>query len=59
MLQMHVNSINLVMQALQSRSLARLERTVMPMAENIADIHDRVNGDLGNKIDDLHRIIMA
>ncbi|KAK0841367.1 hypothetical protein LTS02_016865 [Friedmanniomyces endolithicus] len=59
MLQMHSNSINLVMQALQSRSLARLEKTVTPMAENIADIHERVNGDLGAKIDDLHRIIMA
>ncbi|TKA68549.1 hypothetical protein B0A55_08978 [Friedmanniomyces simplex] len=34
------NTINLVMQALQSRSLARLEKTVMPMAENIVDIHE-------------------
>lgn len=32
MLQMHTNSIALTMQALQSRSLARLERTVVPMA---------------------------
>lgn len=59
MLQMHTDTINLTMQALQSRSLARLEKTVMPMAENIAHIHDRVNGDLGHKIDDLHAIIMA
>lgn len=59
MLQMHTNSINLTMQALQSRSLSRLEKTVMPMAENIVSIHDRVNGDLGDKIDDLHRIIMS
>ncbi|KAK0779442.1 hypothetical protein LTR75_015343 [Friedmanniomyces endolithicus] len=48
------NTINLVMQALQSRSLARLEKTVMPMAENIVDIHELVHGDLGSKIDDLH-----
>ena len=59
MLHMHTNTINLTMQALQSRSLARLEKTVVPMAENISDIHSRVNGDLGEKIDDLHRIIMA
>ncbi|KAK5723257.1 hypothetical protein LTR15_004954 [Elasticomyces elasticus] len=58
-LMMHTNTINLVMQALQSRSLARLEKTVMPMAENIADIHQIVNGDLSTKIDDLHRIIMS
>jgi hypothetical protein len=58
-LQMHTNTINLTMQALQSRSLARLEKTVIPMAENIQLIHERVNGDLGDKIDDLHRIIMS
>ncbi|UJO18753.1 uncharacterized protein CLAFUR5_07098 [Fulvia fulva] len=59
MLQMHTSSINLTMQALQSRSLARLEKTVVPMAENIASIHDRAHGDLGEEIDDLHRIIMS
>lgn len=59
MLQMHTNTINLTMQALQSRSLARLERAVIPIAENINSIHERVNGDLGDKIDDLHRIIMS
>ena len=59
MLQMHTNTLNLTLQALQSRSLARLEKTVMPMAENIASIHDRVTGDLGDKIDDVHRIIMS
>ncbi|KAK4569907.1 hypothetical protein LTR86_002876 [Recurvomyces mirabilis] len=59
MLQMHTNTIQLTMQALQSRSLARLEKTVVPMAENIADIHQAVHGDLGGKIDDLHRLIMA
>ena len=58
MLQMHANTINLTMQALQTRSLERLEKTVIPMAENISSIHSRVNGDLGAKIDDLHEIIM-
>lgn len=59
MLQMHATSINLIMQALQSKSLSRLEKTVVPMAENILDIHQTVHGELGSKIDDLHRIIMA
>ncbi|KAK5166329.1 uncharacterized protein LTR77_008590 [Saxophila tyrrhenica] len=59
MLQMHTNTLSLTMQALQSRSLARLERAVLPIAENINSIHERVNGDLGDKIDDLHHIIMA
>lgn len=59
MLHMHTNTINLTMQALQSKSMARIERTVIPMAENVAAIHDRVNGDLGDKIDDLHRFIMT
>lgn len=58
-LHMHTNTITLTMQALQTKSLSRLERTVMPMAENVASIHERVSGDLGNKIDDLHRVIMA
>lgn len=59
MLQMHTNTITLTMQALQTKSLARLERIAVPMAENIASIHERVNGDLGKKIDDVHRVIMA
>lgn len=59
MLNVHTNSINLTMQALQSKSLARLEKMVLPMAENIASIHDRVNGDLGDKISDVHRFLMA
>lgn len=59
MLQMHTNTINLTIQALQSRSLARLEKTVIPMADNIQTIHERVNGDLGEKIEDVHRIIMS
>lgn len=58
-LQMHTNTISLTMQALQTKSLDRLERTVMPMAENVASIHERVHGDLGNKVDEVHRVIMA
>lgn len=59
MLQMHTNSINLTMQALQSRSLARLEKTVIPMADHIVSIRGCVNGAIGDKIDHLHLIIMS
>lgn len=59
MLHVHTSTINLTMQALQTRSLKRLEKVVMPMAENVASIHDRVNGDLGDKIDELHHIITS
>lgn len=59
MLHMHTSTINLTMQALQSKSLSRLEKVVVPVSEHVASIHDRVNGDLGEKIDDLHRVIMT
>lgn len=59
MLQMHTNSITLATEALQSRSVARLDQTVIPIAEFVATMHDRVDGDLGDKIDDLHHIIMS
>ncbi|OQO03560.1 hypothetical protein B0A48_10224 [Cryoendolithus antarcticus] len=61
MLQMHTNTINLTMQALQSRSLSRLERIAVPMAEKVDSIHDSVNGEsgIGKKVDELHALIMA
>ena len=59
MLQLHSDSINLTMQALQSRSAARIASTIVPVAMHIADVHDGVQGDLSEKIDDLHRIITA
>ncbi|KAI9823816.1 MAG: hypothetical protein M1826_007637 [Phylliscum demangeonii] len=39
MLQMHASSIQLTMQALQSGSLSRLERTVAPMAVQVDEVH--------------------
>ncbi|TKA82456.1 hypothetical protein B0A49_00056 [Cryomyces minteri] len=59
MLQMHTSTINLTMQALQSGSLSRLEETIMPMAQKVDDVHNRLNGDLGDKIEDVHRVVMA
>lgn len=57
MLQMHVDCIDLTMQALRSRSLARLEKTIVPMTQNVASIHDKLSGDLGQKISDIHAVI--
>ncbi|KAI9818418.1 MAG: hypothetical protein M1827_000477 [Pycnora praestabilis] len=59
MLHMHVASISLTMQALQSKSLSRLEQTIEPMAEKIDDVHNLVLGDLNTKIDDMHSFMMS
>ncbi|KAL1641610.1 hypothetical protein SLS58_005885 [Diplodia intermedia] len=59
MLHMHTSTITLTMQALQSRSLSRLEETVHPMAEKVDEIHSAVTGDLSDKIQDVHAIVMA
>ncbi|KAL0262240.1 hypothetical protein SLS55_003679 [Diplodia seriata] len=59
MLHMHTSTITLTMQALQSRSLSRLEETVHPMAEKVDEIHSAVTGDLSEKIQDVHAIVMA
>ncbi|KAF9631322.1 hypothetical protein BFW01_g2184 [Lasiodiplodia theobromae] len=59
MLHMHTSTINLTMQALQSKSLSRLEETVHPMAEKVDEIHSAVTGDLCDKIQDVHTIVLA
>ncbi|KAH7051252.1 hypothetical protein B0J12DRAFT_573240 [Macrophomina phaseolina] len=59
MLHMHTSTISLTMKALQSKSLARLEETVHPMAEKVDEIHSAVTGDLSDKIQDVHAIVMA
>ncbi|KKY20550.1 hypothetical protein UCDDS831_g04597 [Diplodia seriata] len=59
MLHMHTSTITLTMQALQSRSLSRLEETVHPMAEKVDEIHSAVTGDLSDKIQDVHAVVMA
>ncbi|KAF2490368.1 hypothetical protein BU16DRAFT_552854 [Lophium mytilinum] len=58
MLHMHMSTITLTMQALQSKSLSRLENTVTPMAEKIDDIHQQT-GDLAEKLEDIHSIVRA
>lgn len=57
MLQMHVDCIDLTMQALQSRSLTRLKKTVMPVSRNVASIHDKSSADLAQRIRDAHELI--
>lgn len=59
MLRMHTNCINQTVQALESGSLERLENTVMPMSENINTMRHQVNGDLGDKLEDLHKKIIS
>ncbi|KAF2474289.1 uncharacterized protein BDR25DRAFT_256055 [Lindgomyces ingoldianus] len=55
MLRMHTSSIALTMQAMQSKSLARLESVVAPMAEKIDKIHHRT-GSLGEQLEEVRRI---
>ncbi|GME46292.1 hypothetical protein GTA08_BOTSDO09162 [Neofusicoccum parvum] len=59
MLHMHTSTISLTMLALQSKSLARLEEIVHPMAEKVDEIHSAVTGDLSDKIQEVHAIVMA
>ena len=59
MLAMHTQSISLTMQALQSRSLSRLEKVIEPVADQINDMHNRLNGDLDVKIDEIHHVMLS
>ncbi|KAL9129707.1 MAG: hypothetical protein Q9217_001910 [Psora testacea] len=59
MLQMHVQSITLTMQALQSKSLSRLERTVEPMAKQVEGLHNTVVGSIDVKIAEMHNLMMS
>ncbi|KAL9100582.1 MAG: hypothetical protein Q9163_004056 [Psora crenata] len=59
MLQMHVQSISVTMQALQSKSLSRLESTVEPMAKQVKGIHDTVIGNIDLKIAEMHNLMMT
>ncbi|KAI9762661.1 MAG: hypothetical protein M4579_000279 [Chaenotheca gracillima] len=59
MLNMHCNSISLTMQALESKSLSRLEKTVAPMAVQVNEVHDLVTGNMNTKIDDMHFLLLS
>ncbi|KAF1942046.1 hypothetical protein EJ02DRAFT_503046 [Clathrospora elynae] len=56
LLQMHTSSITILTQALQSKSLSRLESVVTPMAERIESIYHSV-GSLDQQFDEVHRIV--
>lgn len=59
-LQMHANTISLTMQAIQTKSIVRVEKTVLPMATKVDSIYNAlVASSLAEKLDDVHRIIMA
>ncbi|MCJ1320126.1 hypothetical protein MMC15_005463 [Xylographa vitiligo] len=59
MLAMHTQSVSLTMQALQSRSLSRLEKVIEPVADQINEMHNRLNGDLDIKIDEIHLVMLS
>ncbi|MCJ1400113.1 hypothetical protein MMC11_003316 [Xylographa trunciseda] len=59
MLAMHTQSISLTLQALQTRSLSRLEKVIEPVADQINDMHSRFNGDLDVKIDEIHLVLLS
>lgn len=58
MLAMHTQSISLIMRALQSGSLSCMEK-VMPVAEQINDMHTKGNSDLDLKVDELDLAILS
>ncbi|KAH7390500.1 hypothetical protein BKA66DRAFT_37068 [Pyrenochaeta sp. MPI-SDFR-AT-0127] len=58
LLQMHTSSITLLMEALKSKSLARLESVVAPMAERIDSMY-QTSGDLDQQLDEMHRIVQG
>ncbi|MCJ1248125.1 hypothetical protein MMC30_005340 [Trapelia coarctata] len=59
MLAMHTSTISLTMQALQSRSLSRLEKIIEPVADQIDEMHNKLNGDLDIKIDEMHHVMLS
>lgn len=42
-----------------SKSLARLENTIEPMAEKVDDMHNKLNGDLNVKISEMHHLMLS
>ena len=42
-----------------SKSLARLENTIEPMAEKVDDMYDKLNGDLNVKISEMHHLMLS
>ena len=42
-----------------SRSLSRLENTIEPMADKVDDMHDKLNGDLNDKINEMHHLMLS
>ncbi|MCJ1478702.1 hypothetical protein MMC13_007384 [Lambiella insularis] len=59
MLAMHTQSISLTMRALQSGSLSCLEKVIKPVAEQIIDVHNRADGDLDLKVDELDLAMLS
>ncbi|EMD67649.1 hypothetical protein COCSADRAFT_197410 [Bipolaris sorokiniana ND90Pr] len=56
LLQVHKNSITVLVQALQRLSSTRLERVVKPMAERIDSMYTS-NSSLDQQLDEVHRVV--
>ncbi|KAF1851082.1 uncharacterized protein K460DRAFT_302847 [Cucurbitaria berberidis CBS 394.84] len=56
LLQLHTRSITLLTQALQSKSLSRLESVVAPMAERVDSMY-HTSKNLDQQLDEVHRIV--
>lgn len=42
-----------------SRSLSRLEKIIEPVADQIDEMHNKLNGDLDIKIDEMHHVMLS
>lgn len=56
LLQVHKNSITVLVQALQSKSSTRLEQVVKPMTERIDSMYTS-NSSLDQQLDEVHRVV--
>ncbi|KAF4547399.1 Hypothetical protein D9617_43g040150 [Elsinoe fawcettii] len=59
LLMMHCTTITMTTQAVQSRSAERLQKTVLPLAEKLEDVHEDIPGRLNRQLEELHFICMT
>ncbi|PSK42386.1 hypothetical protein B9Z65_4300 [Elsinoe australis] len=59
LLMMHCSTVTMTTQALQSQSSDRLEKTILPLADKLEEIHDGNPGHLNRQLEELHFISMT
>ncbi|KAF2736975.1 hypothetical protein EJ04DRAFT_510694 [Polyplosphaeria fusca] len=57
MLRMHTSTLTLTMQAIQSKSMSRLDDVVTPMAATVERVHDK-SARLSEQLEEMHRIVI-